>query len=281
MDKRPKCIRMAVSLLVAAIFVFSAYILIDYNLSASKSSGLNSLLIEQAVSVPSPTDINLEEIEEANASNDNAAGIVKELEPEISPVSVDFETLKKECNDIVGWLYCADTPINYPVVQADDNEYYLRRLLNGDRNISGTLFMDYRNSIGNKDWNTVIYGHNMKNDSMFGTITSYCEQTYYDQHPVLYFLTPDTDYKIELISGFVTPSTSALYNVYLSESERMQVVTDIFNSSDFLSNAEFSDDDRLLTLSTCSYEYDSARYVVIGKMIRIEKLVKSYTSQSQ
>ncbi len=276
MEKRLKCIKMAVSLFVAAIFVFSAYKLIDYNLSARTSSDLNSLLIEKAVSVPSPPIINFEEIKKDNVSNDNAAEIVKESEPEteveleISPISVDFETLKKENNDIVGWLYCADTPINYPVVQADDNEYYLRRLFNGDWNISGTLFMDYRNTFGNNDWNTVIYGHNMKNDSMFGTLTSYCEQTYYDQHPVLYFLTPDTDYKIELISGFVTPSTSALYNVYLSESERMPVVTDILNSSAFLSNAELSDDERLLTLSTCSNEYDSARYVVIGKMIRIE-----------
>ena len=65
---------------------------------------------------------------------------------ETAPITVDFERLQEENKDIIAWLYCPDTEINYPVVQSKDNEYYLRRLLDGTWNIAGTLFIDYRNA---------------------------------------------------------------------------------------------------------------------------------------
>ena len=82
---------------------------------------------------------------------------------ETAPITVDFERLQEENKDIIAWLYCPDTEINYPVVQSKDNEYYLRRLLDGTWNIAGTLFMDYRNAADCSDLHTIIYGHNMKN----------------------------------------------------------------------------------------------------------------------
>ena len=81
---------------------------------------------------------------------------------------VDFSLLKQENEDIVGWIYCEGTPISYPVVQSGDNQYYLHRLINGEYNIAGSIFMDYRNNAELEDNNTIIYGHNMKNNTMFG-----------------------------------------------------------------------------------------------------------------
>lgn len=188
---------------------------------------------------------------------------------EDAPISVDFEALLKENADVVGWLYSEKTPISYPVMQAADNEYYLDRLLNGKKNITGSLFMDCRNNLLNLDWNTVIYGHNMKSGSMFGTLSSYRKQDYYDRHPVMYFLTPTVNYKIELISGFVAPADAELYNTYLFTEDMPRVLTDIRNASDFVSRFELAEGDRLFTLSTCSYEFDSARYVVIGRMLEM------------
>ena len=89
---------------------------------------------------------------------------------ETAPITVDFERLQEENKDIIAWLYCPDTEINYPVVQSKDNEYYLRRLLDGTWNIAGTLFMDYRNAADCSDLHTIIYGHNMKNNTMFGSL---------------------------------------------------------------------------------------------------------------
>lgn len=103
---------------------------------------------------------------------------------ETAPIKVDFERLQEENKDIIAWLYCPDTEINYPVVQSKDNEYYLRRLLDGTWNIAGTLFMDYRNAADCSDLHTIIYGHNMKNNTMFGSLPKYSKQEYYEEHSV-------------------------------------------------------------------------------------------------
>lgn len=278
MGKVIKSVRLLLFLLLATTFLYSAYKLLDYYVDTKKNTNLNEEMIEQSVSSITTSVTN---------NKDSESEIVEadETEPhmpvETSPISVDFDTLKEANDDVIGWLYCEDTPINYPVLQSDDNSYYLRRLVNGEWNIAGSLFMDYRNNLSNNDWNTVIYGHNMKNDSMFGTLPEYRNQDYYEQHPVMYFLTPEADYKIELIAGFVTPSDSALYDVYLSESDRTSLYDELFKLSDFQSN-EYSFDEnlQLLTISTCSYEYETARYVVVGKMIPVEKTIDVNIKQS-
>ncbi len=251
------------------VFTFSAYKLLDYRYEAKLSSKLNELMIEKAVSVTYESTVEAR-IDDVGEKSTRSADTVKR-QLETAPISVDFDALRSENDDVVGWLYCPDTPINYPVAQSDDNSYYLRRLLNGEWNASGTLFADYRNDLISPDQNTIIYGHNMKNDSMLGTLPYYSDQAYYESHPVMYFLTPDTDYKIELIFGSVTSSDSVLYDIDLSADEKMSLLADLFDSSDFVSHTEITEDARLLTLSTCSYEYESARYVVVGVMIELAK----------
>ena len=116
------------------------------------------------------------------------------------PISVDFEKLTAEYLDIVGWLYCAGTPINYPVMQSDDNIRYLRHLPNGSYNAAGSLFADYCCKELGISGNYIIYGHNMKSGSMFGTLVRYKSQNYYDVHSTLYFLSPEKIYCVELIA---------------------------------------------------------------------------------
>ena len=96
-------------------------------------------------------------------------------EPEVqtSRIVVDFEALKEINKEVVGWLYCEDTYIHYPVVQAKDNNKYLRRDLEGKYLVSGTLFVDFRNRPIGQDKNYIIYGHNRKTDQMFGTLVKY------------------------------------------------------------------------------------------------------------
>ncbi len=184
---------------------------------------------------------------------------------ETAPIAIAFDELLAECGDVVGWLYCADTPINYPVVQSSDNEYYLRRLLDGSYHINGTIFLDYRNSPDFSDWNSIIYGHNMKNDTMFGTLQKYKEQSYYEDHPVWYLLTPEKDYKIELIGGYTTPSTSAdTYAIPDSSQGRDDLTEKARKESTFQTETDIGDSDRIVTLSTCAYEYEGARYVLVG-----------------
>ena len=190
-----------------------------------------------------------------------------EEEQEKAPISVDFEALSKENSDIIGWLYSEDTPINYPVVQSDDNDYYLHRDLHGEYLFNGTLFADCRCSSVGTEQIHIIYGHNMKNSAMFGTLGKYSEQKYYDKHPVLYYLTPDGDYRIDLFSGFTTDADSEIYKTEIGNSEKFKVFLDEMKAkSTFDSNVEVTGDDCVVMLSTCSYEFNNARYVVFGKL---------------
>ena len=191
-------------------------------------------------------------------------------ETEQAPISVDFEKLMQENSDIIGWLYCENTPIQYPVVQSDDNDYYLRRDLHGEYLSGGTLFVDYRCQAVGAEQNFIIYGHNMKNSSMFGTLEKYKQQSYYDEHPVLYYLTADTDYKIELFAGLITKSDSEIYSPSFGDTQSFEsVLQSIREKSTFNSDVTVTANDHIVTLSTCSYEFNNARYVVFGKLTRL------------
>lgn len=193
-----------------------------------------------------------------------------ETEEGILDLDVDFEALQAQNPDIVAWIYSPDTLINYPVVQAKDNSYYLRRMLDGRYNKNGTIFMDYRNASDMSDLHTIIYGHNMRNSAMFGTLTEYSKQEYYDEHPFIWLLTPEQNYKIEVISGFITPSDGEVYVFPSSNEERDKLVEYVMKSSDFSSEVDIMPEERLVTLSTCTYEYDDARYVLVG-VLRTEE----------
>lgn len=190
---------------------------------------------------------------------------------ETSPISVDFETLEETCADIKGWLYSPDTKIDYPVVQSKDNSFYLHRLMDGSYNPSGTLFIDYRCLGDFSGRNTIIYGHHMNDGSMLASIVEYKNQAYYDAHPVMYLNTPDGDYRLDVVCGFVTWYDSRVYKyMFESRTEFEDWFALMRSYSDFTCDVEVGVDDRLVTLSTCTYEYDNARYVVMAKLVPLD-----------
>lgn len=188
---------------------------------------------------------------------------------ETAPITVDFDSLLEKNSDIVGWIFCQDTPINYPVVQTEDNDQYLRRDLNGKYLVSGTVFVDYRNGVIGEDSNYIVYGHNMKDGSMFSSLTKYKEQSYYDKHPILYYLTPIGDYKIELYAGIIVKRDTLIYVPNPDETEFAEFLHKAKTSSTFKSDTEITENDTLITLSTCSYEFNNARYIIIAKLRKL------------
>ena len=241
--------------------ILSGYLIFKYYFDRLKAENAYNEISEFAVSedtgMPEPT---------LDLTSDDIAETTEASEADI-PISVDFEKLTAEYPDIVGWLYCEGTPINYPVVQSKDNLRYLRRLPDGSYNAAGSLFADYRCKEVAASGNYIIYGHNMKNGSMFGTLVRYRSQNYYDEHPTLYYLTPKRTFRIELIAGFVTSSAGEVYDTQLSAEQVRQLCA----QSGFKSRVTPQDGDVFITLSTCSYEYENARYVVIGRVIEIMK----------
>ena len=193
-----------------------------------------------------------------------------EIDPEVSPLSIDFDGLRSQSTDYVAWIYSPDTPINYPIAYTDNNFYYLDHIPGEIENANGTIFIDCRNASDFSDQNTCIYGHNMNDGSMFASLRNYRDESYYPEHPLLYLSTPNFNYRLDLIAGFVTEPTSFAYAPNFDEPEQflghIELIKDLSN---FKSDVEVEETDKIVTLSTCTYERDDGRYVVVGKLTQI------------
>ncbi len=249
MRNNQKLLFRAMFVVLVLVFCISLWQILSKVYEYEKSKHNYEVLTEENVTVLPPPP---EESEQEEAPK------------ELAPIAVDFENLKKQNEDVIGWIYCADTPINYPVVQSKDNDYYLRRGLDEKYDIGGSIFMDYRNDAAMTHNNTLIYGHNMMNDTMFGTFVRYKKQSYYDEHPILWYLTPEQNYKIELFAGFVTEPDSRIYDTLEVPEKLAAIIKNALKKSTFQSTVVPEGTERIVTLSTCSYEFDEARYVLLG-----------------
>ena len=191
-----------------------------------------------------------------------------------APFAVNWDYLRSVNSDVVGWIYCAGTQINYPVVQTFDNEFYLHRDFTSQQpNTSGTLFVDPNATLGVTYSNYIIYGHNMKDGSMFAAIEDYVAQSYYDEHPVMYYLTPTQNYRIDLIAGRIVESTLDNYPGYFSnDQEFSNYLNDITSHSFFGTHAGVNTGYQLVTMSTCDYSgnYNDPRFLLQGMLVPIQ-----------
>lgn len=242
MKQKLGVVRIVALCALAALFLYSGYQLMNYYRQQQKADDLYTS-VQQAVT-PAPT---------APSSADSGQ----------VPVTVDFGRLLATCEDVVGWLHIPHTPINYPVVQGEDNDVYLHRLLNGDDNTAGSLFVDYRNT-DVEDSNYIIYGHSMKNGTMFGTLAHYKKQAFFDVHPVGYYLTPEATYVLHFYAGFTTDAGAEAYTLTHTGDSLQTYMTAAKAQSDFVSDVTFAPGDTVLTLSTCAYDYKDARYVLLA-----------------
>lgn len=254
-----KWMRPCLVLLGAALVLCSAVRIGAYVLETHTSRKANERLAQEAVA-------HVTQLPEPSVS----APAVPAAPKESPPITVDFESLLADNPDIVGWLYSQDTPINYPLLQAQDNHYYLGRLPDKTKNVNGALFVDYRSASDFSDRNTIIYGHNMRSGNMFGSLKNYCQQDYYEAHPVMWLFLPNQCYKLEVTAGCVVRSDSHFYHVPDTGENAVKQVREAKALSDFTSNTEPREDDRWVTLSTCSYEFDHARYIVLGRLVQVQ-----------
>ncbi len=188
---------------------------------------------------------------------------------------VDFEGLRETGPDIVAWLTLPDTPVNYPVTQTEDNEFYLDHLHDRSPGKVGCLFADYENSADFSDRNTIIYGHNMRDGSMFAELNHYKEQAYFESHPQMYLVTPEGGFVCEVFAAFTAdPEESGsdaspwrlgfrddgAYTTWLGKMAERSVAE---------SGVTVTSSDRVLTLSTCAPGGEK-RFVVMGKLVEVE-----------
>ena len=172
--------------------------------------------------------------------------------------------LQAKYPDVAGWLTVPGTKIDYPFVWYEDNDYYLRRDLNGGYALAGTLFMDFRCEKDFSSPNTIIYGHHMKNGSMFGTIKSFADKAFFDENARGTIFLPGETVTLEFFAYIVTRHTdSEIYSVNPTEAYLDHVKKNARQYRDI----GITESDRLVTLSTCAYEFNNARMVLLARAV--------------
>ncbi len=181
-----------------------------------------------------------------------------------------FTELVKRNADIVGWIKIKDTRIDYPVTQAENNEYYLEHDVNGNENAAGSIFMDYRNEVdgSNAGRHYILYGHDMKNKTMFADLLGYESRWNFENKATIEFDTIYGDGKWVIFSAYTTDSSFDYIRTEFSTDEKFQTFVDtVKNKSLHASEVEVTSGDVILTLSTCSSAFDDARFVVHAKLV--------------
>ncbi len=174
----------------------------------------------------------------------------------------------KDHPDVVGWIYFEDGHISYPIVHSEDNEEY--RILDYDKEESryGAIFLDYRSSGDFTDANSIVYGHNMKDGSMFGTLRAYRQDpTYYNDHQYFQIITPDKTYRYLIFEYMDVPENYVLYDYvaeaalsFVADAEPIRIKS--YMDSDIVVNK----DSKVVTLSTCTRK-DDLQFVVLGVLV--------------
>ena len=183
----------------------------------------------------------------------------------ISPIN--FGALQELNPEIAAWLWVPGTAIDYPVVQGIDNSVYLKKTVKGTDNVSGAIFFDFRNARDFSDKNTVIYGHNMKDGSMFSSLNKYRDQEFYDDYPFFIIYSPECEYHFRIASVCIIPDESIVYSLNIIEEKGFsEYAGNLLLNNLVNTGTDLSLDDHRVTLSTCEYQYDNLRLVVIGKL---------------
>ena len=190
----------------------------------------------------------------------------------ISFLSVDFTDLLKKNSDTVAWLKVNNTNVNYSVLQASDNDYYLKHDFNKNNNFGGWIYGDYRDDFTHFGNNTIIYGHNLINKTMFGSLTWCQRESWYTKEENLYIKlstpTANTVWKVFSIYQ-IKPEVYYLKTYFETTEEHTEFLNTLKGRSIYNFNEEVTSDDKILTLSTCSDD-GTKRAVIHAKMIKAE-----------
>ena len=187
---------------------------------------------------------------------------------------LQVEELKKENEDIIGWLEIPNTNISFPVMQGTDNQYYMTHNYKKEDSKDGSIFLDKDYNWDLPSSNLLMYGHNNKNGNMFQGLLEYQEESYYKEHPTIKFTTTKEDCEYEIISAFKSrvyyKSEKNVFRYYYfvnaeSEEEYNNYVEESKKASLYDTGKTANYGDQLLTLSTCEYSQEDGRFAIVAR----------------
>lgn len=193
----------------------------------------------------------------------------KEQDGEEPHLLIDFERLQAMNPDVIGWIDIPGAGISYPLLQGEDNSYYLTHMGNGEYGIHGSIFMDVHNTPDLSDNNTIIYGHNMKDGTMFAALDAYQNPELYQRYPYFYIHLPGYIVEYQIFSCYSARTGSSAYTYAFGQEEAFRdFLSSIKSYAGYETGVGVETTDHIVTLSTCVNTDRNYRYVVHGKEVR-------------
>lgn len=186
--------------------------------------------------------------------------------------SYDFDALKAINDEIIGWIVIPETNISYPICQHDDNQYYLEHTYEKEANFVGSIFADYRVSHPFEDYNTILYGHRLLNQTMFSALKTYRDKETWEKNPYIFIYTPDAIRVYEIYSAFSGDPDGISYNIsFSSEEDRQAFIGYTLSCAEYDTGIVPATENSFLTLSTCIGTDHSQRMIVHSVLVAYEK----------
>jgi sortase B len=219
------------------------------------------------------------EVDNATEEPEESDPFVREemIDPATLTVLPEYEDFLAQNPDLVGWLTIQGTKVDYPVVQkAEDNEYYLNHSFDGSEDSAGTIYVDYRSDIVNPTTNTMVYGHNMKNGTMFGSLKNYLQEDFFKEYRYIQFNTIYEHRLYQVVSvclsevAYQDDDSYRYYNfIQANNMEEWQAfVNNVDSLAIYQSDVSLSPEDEILTLSTCNSYTEDGRLFIVAKRIQ-------------
>lgn len=203
--------------------------------------------------------------EAAEPANDSQDTSVSEDKKTILP---RYYELLKVNSEVIGWIKVDGTRIDYPLLKHDDNEYYLHTSIEGKKSKRGCVYMDFRNDSNLSDKNTLVYGHNMKDGSMFRDLVAYKKKSFFEAHRKILIDNLYEEGIWEVFSVYIVDANKETINIdYPDDTSFLNAMEGFKNRSMFETDTQIGKDDKIVTLVTCSYETSNARTIVHAKYI--------------
>lgn len=268
MSKKLRLILIAV---LAVIFVVSTTMYISQLVDKQRSKDIYDNALDIALG-----------IEEAEAEEALAPQLplttwipapLEEEDPQIEKMEkINLDALREHSEDVVGWVRIPNLEdLDYPIMQGEDNTYYLDHAWNGDENYTGSIFLECLNKTSFTDYNTIVYGHNMRNQSMFGALHLFRDQSLLQYCPYVYIRTDEGVLRYEVFAAFYAPLESPIYGLSFNQEEtKVKFLEYAKEHTEITVDFEPALTDRILTLSTCTKSNDDMRWVVLARLNMVE-----------
>ena len=272
MRKAGRIIRIVVIVILCGVMAYSGYQIYRITERYREESK-----VHEETMVFDPAAAPIDEEEEADPALDVAPD-----QPYVAPSIAPEQPKKKKKNltlsqavgkypDVVGWLKVSNTQINYLFVRGEDNDYYLNHDIYGDPAVAGSIFMDARCQRDFSSFNTVLFGHHMRNGSMFANLDKFKNKAFFDANPYGMVYLPDTTYHIDFFAVCVVKSNDDVYkHVNAADGQtKADYYAYVKSIARHYRELDLGENDRLITLSTCNYEFENARAVLIGRLVEV------------